>query len=85
MIHLEAFKTNVAAMYLDHGNALTTFATIAAFEKGEEWLDGMLAHSKDTAADFEFAEQRISVKSLPTGKALPSGLIFSELGFFKKI
>lgn len=37
----KAFKANAAAMYLDHGNALTTFATIAAFEKGEEWLEGM--------------------------------------------
>ena len=37
----EAFKANVAAMYLDHGNALTTFATIADFEKEEEWLEGM--------------------------------------------
>ena len=30
----KAFKANAAAMYLDHGNALTTFATIVAFEKG---------------------------------------------------
>jgi len=37
----KAFKANAAAMYFDHGNALTTFATIAAFEKGEEWLEGM--------------------------------------------
>lgn len=37
-----AIKSTVAAMYLDHGNALTMYATIAAYTQGEEWLDGML-------------------------------------------
>ncbi|PMO68730.1 MalY/PatB family protein [Vibrio splendidus] len=56
----EAFKTNVVAMYLDHGNAFSTFATVAAFEKGGEWLDGMLVYLQDTVKWItEFAEQRI--------------------------
>ncbi len=56
----EAFKTNVVAMYLDHGNAFSMFATVAAFEKGGEWLDGMLVYLQDTVKWItEFAEQRI--------------------------
>ncbi|WP_076414060.1 MalY/PatB family protein [Shewanella sp. UCD-KL12] len=45
---LSQIKSDVSAMYLDHGNALTTFATIAAFEKGDEWLDDMLIYLKET-------------------------------------
>ena len=32
----------VDSMYLGHGNAFTTFATIAAFEQGSDWLDEFL-------------------------------------------
>ena len=31
-------------MHLNHGNALSTFATIAAYEKGHQWLEDMLAY-----------------------------------------
>ena len=37
-------KSTVEAMYLNHGNALTTFATIAAFKHGGPWLDELLGY-----------------------------------------
>ena len=45
---LGAIKKQVSAMYLDHGNAFSTFATIAAFEKGADWLDGLLDYLQGT-------------------------------------
>lgn len=36
------------AMYMDHGNAFSTFATIAAYEKGEHWLDDLLVYLQTT-------------------------------------
>lgn len=41
---LESIKALTESLYVDHGNAFTTFATIAAFEKGEEWLDHLLKY-----------------------------------------
>lgn len=38
----------VSAMYLDHGNALSANATLAAFTQGEQWLDGMLQYLQQT-------------------------------------
>lgn len=42
----EEIRTRVAdvvdSMYLGHGNAFSTFATIAAYEKGDEWLNQFL-------------------------------------------
>lgn len=82
----EAFKTNVAAMYLDHGNALTTFATIAAFEKGEEWLDGMLVYLQETVKWItEFAEKRIpQLKVFQPQGTYQVWFDFSALGFSKE-
>lgn len=34
-----------SSLALDHGNALTTYATIAAYEKGEMWFDGYLEYT----------------------------------------
>ncbi|WP_394138667.1 MalY/PatB family protein [Vibrio chagasii] len=82
----EAFKANVAAMYLDHGNALTTFATIAAFEKGEEWLDGMLVYLQETVKWItEFAEKRIpQLKVFQPQGTYQVWFDFSALGFSKE-
>ncbi len=35
-------KATIESMYLDHGNAFSTFATIAAYTKGEEWVDELI-------------------------------------------
>ena len=82
----EAFKANVVAMYLDHGNALTTFATIAAFEKGEEWLDGMLVYLQETVKWItEFAEKRIpQLKVFQPQGTYQVWFDFSALGFSKE-
>ncbi|NOH36318.1 MalY/PatB family protein [Vibrio chagasii] len=82
----EAFKANVAAMYLDHGNALTTFATIAAFEKGEEWLDGMLVYLQETVKWItEFADKRIpQLKVFQPQGTYQVWFDFSALGFSKE-
>ncbi|WP_394242352.1 MalY/PatB family protein [Vibrio astriarenae] len=42
------FKAEVGSMYLDHGNALSSLATIAAYRHGEEWLDEMLNYLEGT-------------------------------------
>lgn len=43
-------KNRVGAMYLDHGNAFTTFATIAAFKYGGQWLDELLIYLEKNIA-----------------------------------
>ncbi len=82
----KAFKANAAAMYLDHGNALTTFATIAAFEKGEEWLEGMLVYLQETVKWItEFAEKRIpQMKVFQPQGTYQVWFDFSALGFSKE-
>ena len=42
MKHLEE------SMYLGHGNAFTTYATIAAYEKGDAWVDELLVYLQGT-------------------------------------
>jgi len=64
---LKAMSAVSESLYLDHGNAFTTFATIAAFEQGEEWLDELLEYLQaniDWIKDFLWAE-------LPTVKMFP--------------
>ena len=41
-------KHMISALYLDHGNALTTFATIAAYTKGEQWLNALVIYLEKT-------------------------------------
>ncbi|MBB1268047.1 MalY/PatB family protein [Shewanella sp. SR44-3] len=45
---LDKIKATTASMSLDHGNAFTTYATIAAYQQGKEWFDGFLAYSQHT-------------------------------------
>lgn len=40
----ERLKLLAESLYIDHGNAFTTFATIAAYDKGEEWLNNFLEY-----------------------------------------
>ncbi len=37
-------KATVESMYLDHGNAFSTFATITAYTQGEEWVDNLITY-----------------------------------------
>jgi len=45
---LKKMRAFSESLYLDHGNAFTTFATIAAFNNGEEWLDAFLTYMQGT-------------------------------------
>ncbi len=49
----ERIKAEVSAMYLDHGNALTAYATIAAYTKGAEWLDSLMEYLEKTVEWIE--------------------------------
>ncbi|MEM6718888.1 MAG: MalY/PatB family protein [Bacteroidota bacterium] len=40
----EKIKKAVTTLYLDHGNALSVYATIAAYSKGQKWLDELLVY-----------------------------------------
>lgn len=56
---LANMKAFAESLYIDHGNAFTTFATIAAFEKGEAWLDAFLGYMQgniDWINDFLWSE-----------------------------
>lgn len=37
-------KATIGSMYLDHGNAFSTFATIAAYTKGEKWVNELVKY-----------------------------------------
>ncbi|MBB6459889.1 MalY/PatB family protein [Flammeovirga kamogawensis] len=41
-------KDVITGMYLDHGNALSAYATIAAYTQGEDWLNELLAYLQKT-------------------------------------
>jgi cystathionine beta-lyase len=41
---LETMSSVADSLYVNHGNAFTTFATIAAYEKGDEWVDELLKY-----------------------------------------
>ena len=45
---LKRMKHVEDSMYLGHGNAFTTFATIAAYEKGDAWVDELLVYLQGT-------------------------------------
>ena len=51
----DAIKATVASMSLDHGNAFTTYATIAAYQHGEEWFNQFVEYTqnnRDWIMDF---------------------------------
>jgi len=41
-------KNTIGSLYLDHGSIHSANATIAAYTKGEEWLDDLLAYLEKT-------------------------------------
>jgi len=41
-------KATASSMSLDHGNAFTTYATIAAYQQGKAWFDAFLAYTENT-------------------------------------
>ncbi|MGF1728744.1 MalY/PatB family protein [Photobacterium kasasachensis] len=43
----DRIKATVASMSLDHGNAFTTYATIAAYRHGEAWFEAFLKYTQN--------------------------------------
>lgn len=83
---LEKIKAVVDAMYLSHGNAFTTFGTIAAFKHGGLWLDELLAYLEKTIAwvdDYLHAELPM-VKMFPVEGTYQVWLDFRETGWSEK-
>ncbi|MGF1682487.1 MalY/PatB family protein [Photobacterium minamisatsumaniensis] len=44
----EKIKATSASMSLDHGNAFTTYSTIAAYQHGKAWFDAFLNYTQNT-------------------------------------
>ncbi|GLS91050.1 aminotransferase [Psychromonas marina] len=44
----EKIKATSASMSLDHGNAFTMYATIAAYQQGKPWFDAFLSYTQQT-------------------------------------
>lgn len=79
---LSAMRELAESLYVDHGNAFTTFATIAAFEKGEEWLDELLEYLQgniDWIKDFLLTELP-KVKMFPVEGTYQAWFDFSATG-----
>jgi cystathionine beta-lyase len=79
---LANMKAFAESLYIDHGNAFTTFATIAAFEKGEAWLDAFLVYMQgniDWINDFLWSELP-QVKMFPVEGTYQIWFDFSATG-----
>ncbi len=44
----QQIKNAITSLYLDHGNALSAYATIAAYTHGEAWLQELLEYLQNT-------------------------------------
>lgn len=60
----------VSSLALDHGNAFSLYATIAAYEKGEAWFDGYLEYSN---ANRDFIVQYLLNKAPEVKVYSPQG------------
>lgn len=60
-------KSMVSGMFLDHGSAFTTFATIAAYTKGEPWTNDLIRYLEHVADWIEnyIAEHLPQIKITP--------------------
>lgn len=80
---LKRMKNVEDSMYLGHGNAFTTYATIAAYEKGDEWVNELLVYLQGTIdwmAQF-LIEDLPTVKMSPVEGTYQVWLDCSETGF----
>lgn len=80
---LNSIRNETSALYLEHGNALTSYATIAAYEQGAQWLDGMLDYLQES---INWIEQYITANIPQLTMHKPEGTYqiwfdFSKLGF----
>jgi cystathionine beta-lyase len=64
---LETMSAVADSLYVNHGNAFTTFATIAAYEKGDEWVDELLEYLQGNLSWIE----GFLLKEMPKVKMFP--------------
>lgn len=71
----------IEGMYLNHGNAFTTFATIAAYRSGDAWLEELLAYLEETIHWIQnfFKEELPQVKTFPVEGTYQVWLDFNSL------
>ena len=79
-------KNTIGAMYLNHGNALTTFATIAAFKGGGIWLDDLLHYLESNISWIQdFVQKELPfVKMYPIEGTYQAWLDFREMNLNKE-
>lgn len=76
------FKSLIDSMYLDHGNVFSTYATIAAYTKGENWVNELIVHlekSNKWIKDFIHKELPEVKMFIPEG-TYQVWLDFNQLG-----
>lgn len=42
----DSVKKVISSMYLDHGNVISSYATLAAYNKSEDWIDSLITYLK---------------------------------------
>ena len=74
------------AMYLGHGNAFTTFATIAAYQQGGTWLDELLTYLEGNLGWMEsyIAHHLSGVQLYPVEGTYQMWLNFTDTGLTGK-
>ncbi|NOU51936.1 aminotransferase class I/II-fold pyridoxal phosphate-dependent enzyme [Pseudoalteromonas sp. JBTF-M23] len=79
---LEKMKAISESLYLDHGSAFSTFATIAAYEKGESWLGAFMEYMQGTVDWLQnFTDKELTnVKMFPVEGTYQAWLDFSGVG-----
>lgn len=79
----EKLKTRISGMYLDHGNSISGYATIAAYTKGGEWVSELLTYLSETNAWIEeFIERELpQVQLIKPEGTYQIWMDFSGLGF----
>lgn len=78
----EQVKSTIGSMYLDHGNVFSTYATLAAYRKSEDWINSFISYLRETVDWVEgFIEGNLSeVKMFRPEGTYQIWLDFSGLG-----
>ncbi|MDY8134344.1 PatB family C-S lyase [Aquimarina sp. 2201CG5-10] len=82
----QQIKNEVDSMYLNHGNAFSTFATIAAFKYGDFWLDELLTYLEQTIIWIqEYLKEELSMIAMyPVEGTYQVWLDFSKFNYSKE-
>lgn len=79
---LEQIRSTVSLMYLDHGNVFSAYATLAAYNKSEAWINEVLEYLHETVnfADRFIRDELPKVKMFRPEGTYQIWLDFSALG-----